>query len=173
MYQLHEKDNTHWRQNRNSTGFLIWPLVIYWGMALMLGGCSVSEWNFVFLGEKVRDHVTLVEALRSKGYHVTPIGTVIETSVPVAGHMLQVNEWPIHTYQFEGGEEAERYSTTVDSRAREGATKSSPSPIHKFRKGNFMVLYEGPESSLKDMLNQLMSPPGRRVSTILKVYHVV
>lgn len=127
------------------------------GMALSMEGCSGTEWTFVPRAQNVRDHNTLVNALRAKGYQVTPIGTVSETSAPVAGHVLQVNEWSIHTYEFEKGDEAELYSRTVETRARDAETENRFPSLHKFQNGNFIVLYEGPESSLKEALQQLLS----------------
>ena len=128
-----------------------------------LTGCNGSDTSRVSHGGPVRDHVSLVDTLRTQGLTVEPTGPISQPFFPMPGQTLKVNGEDIQVFEFQD-------SSAMESEAKEISTDGMSvgntviqwiSPPHFFATGKIIVLYLGTDAEL---LKNLETALGKQIA---------
>ena len=128
-----------------------------------LTGCNGTDTSRVSHGGPVRDHVSLVDTLRTQGLTVEPTGPISQPFFPMPGQTLKVNGEDIQVFEFQD-------SSAMESEAKEISTDGMSvgntviqwiNPPHFFATGKIIVLYLGTDAEL---LKNLETALGKQIA---------
>ncbi len=111
----------------------------------------------------MRNHVSLVDALRAQGLKVEPTGSITQPFFPIPGQTLNVNDQNIQVFEFEDSSTAKSHAQEISP---DGLSIGQTSiqwnePPHIFSTGTIIVLYLGTDASL---LSQLEMALGQQIA---------
>lgn len=123
------------------------------------GGAAVSH------GGPVKDHVSLIDALRGKGWTVEPVGAVEQPFLQGMGTTLRISggelQQPAELQSFEYDDLAVAASDAeqIDPDGNPRTTMITwIAPPHFFRKEQVIVIYLGTDAAVLDALTELLGP---------------
>ncbi|MDR4495186.1 MAG: hypothetical protein AB7P17_11530 [Nitrospirales bacterium] len=124
----------------------------------VLGGCNGSDTSVVSHGGPVRNHVSLVDTLRSQGLSVEPTGPISQPFFSVSGQTLRVAGQDIQVFEFENARarESQEHAIAPDGRSIGQTVVQWVNPPHFFSSGTILVLYVGSDATLLGQLEQAM-----------------
>lgn len=124
----------------------------------------VPPGSVVSHGGPVRDHVSLVDNLRSRGLTVVPVAPVAQpflrgdgTVVGISGAGIAPTQ--LQSFQYESAQAAAADAATFgpDGNPR-GAVVSWVAPPHLYLKERLLVIYVGADQAVTGLLTQLLGP---------------
>ena len=128
-----------------------------------LTGCNGTDTSRVSHGGPVRDHVSLVDTLRTQGLTVEPTGPISQPFFPIPGQTLKVNSEDIQVFEFQDSSamESEAKEISTDGMSVGNTVVQWISPPHFFATGKIIVLYLGTDAEL---LKNLETALGKQIA---------
>jgi hypothetical protein len=136
----------------------------FFGILFLLSvttACNGSDTPPVSHGGPVRDHVSLIDAMRAQGLTVEPTGSITQPFFPVPGHGLLIDGEDLQVFEFDN-------PSSANAKAREispdGETIGKTvvqwiAPPHFFLSGKIIVLYLGDNPELLKHLETALGKP--------------
>lgn len=124
----------------------------------------VPPGSVVSHGGPVRDHVSLVDNLRSRGLTVVPVAPVAQPFLRGDGTVLDISgsgiaPTQLQSFQYESAQAAAADAATFgpDGNPR-GAVVGWVAPPHLYLKERVLVIYVGADQAVTGLLTQLLGP---------------
>lgn len=130
------------------------------------GGQRSSSGRAVSHGGPVRDHVSLVDGLRAKGFTVTPAQSAKQPFLSVEGTTLSLSERgtqgkaAVQSYEYKDARAAERDASKIgpDGSTMRTMVVDWAAPPHFYLKERVLVLYVGNDATVLKALSELLGP---------------
>lgn len=108
-------------------------------------------------GGAVRDYVSFIDTLRSKGSQVTPAGEIAQSFFSVSGNAITVNEEQIQVFEYASMADANKDVLKV---SKDGTTIANTmiswvAPPHFYQKDRIIVLYVGNNQEIRYLLDSI------------------
>jgi hypothetical protein len=111
-------------------------------------------------GGPVRDHVTLLDALRRRGLTVNPVSRVEQPFLTVTGEAVEVNGETIQVYEYSDEAAADRDAAKIQPDGSVSGTQITwTAKPHFYRSGLLIVIYPGTDATVLAALEAELGKP--------------
>ena len=134
--------------------------VVVIGLAYYTSGTQTPLQPPVSHGGPVKDHVSLIDALRAKGLVVEPAGKLSQPFFTVEAQIITVEGKQVQIFEYSNGASM---STEASKVSPDGGTIGNSKvtwiePPHFYKAGMIIVLYVGSHSTITGVLNDVIGP---------------
>src|SRR3970040_3205087 len=130
--------------------------VVVIGLAYYTSGTQTPLQPPVSHGGPVKDHVSLIDALRAKGLVVEPAGKLSQPFFTVEAQIITVEGKQVQIFEYSNGASM---STEASKVSPDGGTIGNSKvtwiePPHFYKAGRIIVLYVGSNSTINGVLTE-------------------